>query len=72
MPFDAAIFDLDGTLIDSERLVLEAGLEAFEALGLAIGRDFLVSLIGVAEAEGRRRIEAELGQGADLRALETH
>ncbi len=70
MPFAAAIFDLDGTLIDTERLILEAGLEALAGLGHDIDRAFMLSLIGVAEAEGRLRLERRLGPAADFAELD--
>jgi HAD superfamily hydrolase (TIGR01509 family) len=72
MTFAAAIFDLDGTLLDTERLVLEAGIDAFSALGHEVDRTFMISLIGVAEAEGRRRIAASFGRALDLRQLDLH
>ena len=45
--FDAVIFDLDGTLIDSEAVTQAAGIEAFASLGVAVEPAFLHSLIGI-------------------------
>lgn len=45
--FDAVIFDLDGTLIDSESLTQLAGLDAFAEMGIAADPAFLHRLIGV-------------------------
>jgi HAD superfamily hydrolase (TIGR01509 family) len=45
--FDAVIFDLDGTLIDSESRTQAAGIEAFAAFGIDVDPAFLHSLIGV-------------------------
>ncbi|MCX7645365.1 MAG: HAD family phosphatase [Rhodobacteraceae bacterium] len=70
MPFDAAIFDLDGTLVDTERLVLEAGMEAFAALGHEPDVAFLVSLIGIAEAEARDRMHNRFAGRIDLDRLD--
>lgn len=70
MPFAAAIFDLDGTLIDTERLAMEAGLEALAALGHDPDRAFLLSLVGVAESEGYDRLIRRFGTGLDLAALD--
>ncbi len=70
MRFAAAIFDLDGTLIDTERLVMEAGIEAFAALGHDLEPAFMLSLVGVAEDEGRRRIARRFGATLDLGALD--
>lgn len=44
--YDAILFDLDGTLVDTESLSITAGLAAFTEHGHAVGRDFFESLIG--------------------------
>lgn len=44
--FDAVIFDLDGTLIDTERLAMEAMILAFDALGHTVDTAFLHDLVG--------------------------
>ena len=44
--FDAVIFDLDGTLIDTERLAMTAMNAAFEAMGFSPDADFLHGLVG--------------------------
>lgn len=44
--FDAVIFDLDGTLIDTESLALAAGMAAFHSLGARIDESFLHQLVG--------------------------
>ena len=46
LPFAAVIFDLDGTLVDSERLALEAGRRAFRRFGVTVAPGFLEGLIG--------------------------
>ncbi len=49
MPYDALIFDLDGTLIDTESLAHAAGLAAFAAFGVADAQDFLLAQVGVSD-----------------------
>lgn len=56
--FDAVIFDLDGTLIDSESITQSAGIEAFAKMGIAIDPAFLHSLIGVDDQTGSGIIRA--------------
>jgi membrane protein len=50
MALDALIFDIDGTLIDSNPAHVEAWGIAFEKFGYRVGRD---------------RIEVEIGKGGD-------
>jgi HAD superfamily hydrolase (TIGR01509 family) len=45
--FDALLFDLDGTLVDTESLALAAGLAAFAELGHPVTEEFLHTLVGV-------------------------
>ena len=73
MALDGFIFDLDGTLIDSNEAHLEAWLEAFRAEGYAVERDRIALEIGkggdklVAHVLGR---EAEDKAGDKLRDLQ--
>ena len=58
--FDAILFDLDGTLIDTETLALAAGLAAFAELGHPVTADFLHQLVGVDLPTGSKIIQAAL------------
>lgn len=44
--YDAILFDLDGTLVDTESLSITAGITALAEHGHAVGRDFFEGLIG--------------------------
>ncbi len=44
--FDAVIFDLDGTLIDTESVALTTGQAAFASVGHAVDLDFMHQLVG--------------------------
>lgn len=68
--FAAIIFDLDGTLIDTERQAIETGLSVLAGMGFTVGRDFLTSLVGIDEIEGQRRLAAHTGPGLDLARLD--
>ena len=54
--FDAVFFDLDGTLIDTERLAMSATVSAFSAMGFLVEQDFLHSLVGKDMPTGERMI----------------
>ena len=56
MTYDAVIFDLDGTLVDSEAVTHAAGVAAFAACGIAIDPGFLLTLVGVDDATSAGRI----------------
>lgn len=45
--FDAVFFDLDGTLVDSERLTVQTGAAAFAAQGHSDVEDLLHALVGI-------------------------
>ena len=45
--YDALLFDLDGTLIDTESIALRVGMQSFAALGASVDLPFLHSLVGI-------------------------
>lgn len=47
MSYDALLFDLDGTLIDTETVALTTGMAAFAAMGHPVDRSFMQRLVGV-------------------------
>lgn len=69
MRFDALLFDLDGTLVDSERVAIESGHHAFQTLGHPDAGDLLHSLIGVDQPTAALRIRQAL-PAIDLAALQ--
>ena len=66
--YDAILFDLDGTLIDTESLALATGLAAFAAHGHDVGELFMHGLVGKDEPTSARIIRAAL-PGVDLDAV---
>ncbi|MBI1220575.1 MAG: HAD-IA family hydrolase [Rhodobacteraceae bacterium] len=64
--FAAAIFDLDGTLLDTERPIVDTALSILAARGHPVTRAFLLSLVGIDVIEGNRRLAAHLGPEVDV------
>jgi HAD superfamily hydrolase (TIGR01509 family) len=65
----AVIFDLDGTLIDSESVTITAGTAAFAAHGYQVGEDLFHRLVGVDEPTGAGLLRAMLGDDLPLERI---
>jgi HAD superfamily hydrolase (TIGR01509 family) len=68
--YDAVIFDLDGTLIDTERLIIDAALAALSGFGLKVERSFLTTLVGVDEVVAFGMLQDHVGRDVDLSAYD--
>ncbi|MCU0903502.1 MAG: HAD family phosphatase [Tabrizicola sp.] len=69
--YDAILFDLDGTLIDTESIALATGMAAFTAHGHLVDEAFMHALVGKDEPTAARIIRAAL-PGVDLTAVNAH
>lgn len=58
LQFDAVIFDLDGTLIDTESVALATGMAAFAEVGNPVDEAFMHTLVGVDNPTANARILA--------------
>ncbi|MBI1170846.1 HAD-IA family hydrolase [bacterium] len=67
--YDALLFDLDGTLIDTETVAMASGLQAFAAVGHPVDVDFLHRLIGVDQPTSAQLIRSHR-PAIDLAALD--
>jgi HAD superfamily hydrolase (TIGR01509 family) len=65
----AVVFDLDGTLIDSEQLVLTAHVAASARFGLVFTRELFLSLIGGHRDASSAKLRAHFGSAIDLPAF---
>lgn len=61
MAFAAVIFDLDGTLVDTESVALRGGMAAVAALGYAGDAALFHSLVGVDDVTGAAVLRARFG-----------
>lgn len=59
---DAILFDLDGTLIDTESVAVVTGTAALETLGCRVDLTFMHALVGVDQPTARKRISAAFPQ----------
>lgn len=66
--YDALLFDLDGTLIDTESIAMASGMAAFAAVGYPVEVAFLHRLIGVDQPSSAGIIRGHV-PGIDLDAL---
>lgn len=67
--YDAVVFDLDGTLIDTESLCNAAGVEACAALGFPVSEAFFESLAGIDDRTRAQLIEEHVGATVELSAF---
>lgn len=68
---DAILFDLDGTLIDTESVAMVAGRAAFAAVGHEVPDEFLHGLVGVDLPTAGVKIQSAYPR-VDLGALNQH
>jgi HAD superfamily hydrolase (TIGR01509 family) len=68
--YSAVLFDLDGTLIETERMVIDAGVAALQALNLPPRRDLLVAMVGTVTEQSWATLQQGLGDDFDLSAFE--
>lgn len=71
LTYDAILFDLDGTLIDTESIALTTGMAAFAAHGHPVDHAFMHGLVGKDEPTAARIIRSAL-PGIDLAAVNLH
>ena len=69
--YDAILFDLDGTLIDTESIALVTGMAAFAAHGHEVDEAFMHGLVGKDDPTAAGIIRAAL-PGLDLHAVNLH
>lgn len=67
-PFTAAIFDMDGLLLDSERPILDAWLQASRELNAEIGPELFLSVLGRRAADAGAQFRASFPQGFPFEA----
>lgn len=64
--FDAVIFDMDGTLLDTERVAQQAFLSACAELAVAPRMDLLLRCVGAADPIARAVLREGYGPGLDI------
>lgn len=71
-PVEAVIFDMDGTLIDSESVYILGMQDAARTLGLALPLDLCHAMVGVPSHECNLMLQEHYGAGFDLAEFRGH
>ena len=66
----AVIFDMDGLLFDTETLFFDAMVAEGASSGIAVSRDFFLTLVGLNTENNHERMRAHFG--ADFAAVQFH
>jgi HAD superfamily hydrolase (TIGR01509 family) len=67
--FSAAIFDMDGLLLDSERLIMAAWRESAAEAGMDLSEADFIKVVGSSAPESRARLSQMLGGGQEFEAV---
>ncbi|MCC6173622.1 MAG: HAD family phosphatase, partial [Gammaproteobacteria bacterium] len=57
----AVVFDLDGLMVDTERIALECWLESARVMGWEISRETCLALVGLGQRESRQALLDRMG-----------
>ena len=68
--FEAIIFDMDGLLLDTERIALSAFLATCDQMGVSAQEDLFLRCIGINQALGREVLKAGLQDQVDYLIFE--
>lgn len=71
-PIEAVIFDMDGTLIDSEAVYIAGMQDAARILGLPLPIDLCHAMVGVPSHECNLMLQEHYGAGFDLAVFRGH
>ncbi len=63
------LFDMDGTLLDTERVAVQAEVEAAAQMGFELSREFAISLCGGNRAQIVNTLQQHFGEGFDTTAF---
>ena len=69
MMVKAVIFDVDGTVLDTERIYVDAWEAAARDLGYGVPRDLILRTRGIGKDEARRLMKSEIGESFDYDAV---
>src|SRR6202167_2247068 len=67
--FTAAIFDMDGLLLDSERVIMQAWLESAAAEGLSLSQPDFLFVVGCGAEESSARLTELLGSRGNFQLV---
>ena len=60
--FDAVIFDMDGLMVDTERMMQKEVKEIIKEMGFSVTEEITLKLIGLTDSRTKNILEQEYGK----------